>query len=332
MTSASLAALLALSFLFGCRPMDGTEVELGSAFSDGSPTAFLESVPIGPTRALRLTRPAFTATEVAQLTRSMGEVVTGESLLPAQVETLEAAAVEARARGTLEFGSEVVEFRYRPRQPSILVGTVERVKPRFTEPGVYEGVGRGAALEAAQVCADALAAREVIAARSYLREPVLERAPGGRLPAHTKAIENIENIESIKFVDHYHFVFGRVPDEVGILLGDAMLTIDVDARTGDCFRIEASFVDYVPAREVELIVSVAAARAAVEAIEAETGGARAVAGDGWILYSLDPGVAQAVVEPRYVDTYSVFSESGMATRSVGFAVTLSVAPPLITEF
>jgi hypothetical protein len=152
-----------------------------------------------------------------------------------------------------------------------------------------------------------LARRDVIEAHSYLRAPILERAA----------------------TDHYHFVFGQAPN--GILLGNSELIIDVDAHSGDCFRIEVAFIDSAMGAPVELIVSVDDAKAAVANDVPDSGGTK-VFDEGRIVYWLEPGVSSAVVEPRYVSSYTVLSDSGMASRGVPFAVTLSQDPPVVIEY
>lgn len=129
--------------------------------------------------------------------------------------------------------------------------------------------------------------------------------------------------------DHYHFVFGQAPN--GILLGNSELKIDVDAHAGSCFRVEVAFIDSAPGAPVELIVSVEDAKSAVKNEVPATGGQKVI-DEGRVLYWLEPGVASAVVEPRFVSSYSVLSDSGMASPAVPFAVTLSQDPPVIVEY
>lgn len=309
--------------------MEASETTPRSGFVDLELTAFRDSVPVGPTHSLVLTRPTFTGTQIAELAHAMSSVVVDEPLPPVsaippeQLESFETAAatVEGRVWLTIEAGSESVEFDYYPERPSILVGIINRSKPHFETPGVYAGIGRNAALEAAHLCGDELAELDVIEERSYLREPILERAPSMGYPTATGG--------TIEVTDHYHFVFGQAPN--GILLGNSELTIDVDAHSGACFRIEVAFIDSALGAPVELIVSVDDAKAAVAKDVPESGGKKVI-DEGRIVYWLDPGVSSAVVEPRYVSSYTVLSDSGMASRGVPFAVTLSQDPPVVVEY
>lgn len=325
-TNTALAVCL-LAAAAGCRTMEVSETTPRSGSVD--PAMFSESVPIGPTHSLTLSRPTFTGIQIAELAHAMSEVIVDEplppvsSIPPEQLESFEeaAAAVEGRVWLTIEAGVQTVEFNYWPERPSILVGIINRAKPQFEAPGVYPGIGRDAALDVAHRCGDELAESEVIEERSYLREPILERAPSTRYPTATGA--------TIEVTDHYHFVFGQAPN--GILLGNSELTIDVDAHSGACFRVEVAFIDSAAGAPVDLIVSVDQAKSAVANDPPATGGEKVIDG-GRVLYWLEPGVSSAVVEPRFVSSYTVLSDLGMASRAVPFAVTLSQDPPVVVEY
>jgi hypothetical protein len=330
MTATNIAlAVCLLATVAGCRTMEASDATPRSGFVDLELTAFRDSVPIGPTYSLTLSRPTFTGTQIAELAHAMSSVVVDEqlppvsSIPPEQLESFETAAatVEGRVWLTIEAGSQTVEFNYHPERPSILVGIINRQKPHFETPGVYPGIGRDAALEAAHLCGDELADSDVIEERSYLREPILERAPSMSYPIATGG--------TIEVTDHYHFVFGQAPN--GILLGNSELTIDVDAHSGDCFRVEVAFIDSAIGAPVELIVSVDDAKAAVLKDAPATGGQKLI-DEGRVLYWLEPGVLSAIVEPRFVSSYTVLSDSGMASRGVPFAVTLSQDPPVVVEY
>jgi len=314
----------------GCH-MKSPERPERSAFNDAAPLEFRDSDPIGPSVALVLTRPKFTGVEIAKLARSMAEVVADQPLPPVesipaeQLESFEkaAAAVENRVWLTMDAGDESLEFNYYPDKPAIMVGTIDRDRPTFSDAGVYPGIGRDRALERAHDCADLLVEDGVLSPQSYVRDPILERAPSHSYPLSPDASETIE------VTDHYHFIFGQAPH--GILLGNAELTIDVDAHSGQCFRMEVSFIDVREDEPVDLIVSIEQARAAVEGEVPPTGGNKVV-DDGRVVYWLDPQVRTAVVEPRYVSSYVVVSEDGLASQGTNFAVSLSHAPPTVTEF
>ncbi len=329
MSATNIALTVCLLATAGCQTIDTPDKTPRSGFIDAELTAFRDSVPIGPTQSLVLSRPGFSGQQIAELAHAMSTVVVDEPLPPVdaippeQMSAFETAAatVEGRVWLTIDTGPETVEFDYRPERPSILVAIMDRPKPEFDEPGVYPGVGRDAALEAAHRCGDELAELGVIEPRSYLSEPILDKAPGSRNPTASG--------ETIEVTDHYHFVFGQAPN--GILLGNSELTIDVDAHSGSCFRVEAVFIEQAPGEAVELIVSVDDAKAAVADEPPATGGKKIV-DEGRVLYWLDPGVASAVVEPRFVSSYTVLSDSGMASHGVPFAVTLSEEPPIVTEY
>jgi hypothetical protein len=330
MTATNAALILCLfAAATACQTMEASDQTARSGFIDLEPTALRDSVPIGPAESLVLSRPSLTGAQIAALAHSMSAVVVDEalppveSLPPEQLGAFEAAAaaVEGRVWLTIETGSQTIEFDYRPERPSILVGVIDRPKPHFTDPGVYPGIGREAALSAAHRCGDQLTESRVIEPRSYLKSPILERAPSGRSPTLSGA--------SIEVTDHYHFVFGQAPR--GVLLGNSELTIDVDAHSGECFRVELVFIDSAPGSPVELIVSVDDAKAAVTSEPPAAGGTKVLA-EGRVLYWLEPGVSSAVVEPRYVSSYTILFDSGMASRAAPFAVTLSQDPPLVTEY
>lgn len=306
--------VLAICFLtaVGCRTISGNQIP---RFLDVESTAFRDSVPIGRTQSLALSRPTFTETQIAELAHAMSDVIANDplpvgSIAPDQFRAFEtaAAAVDGRVWLTIEAGTQTLEFDYRPERPSVLVGIINRPKPHLEDRGAHPGIGRDAALDAAHRCGDQLAESEVIDSGSYLRKPIHETA---------------------EVTDHYHFVFGQAPN--GILLGNSELTIDVDAHGGDCFRVEVAFIDFTPGAPVNLIVSVEDARAAVANDPPPTGGTKVV-DDGRVLYWLEPGVSAAVVEPRYVSSYTILSDSGIASRGAPFAVTLSQDPPVVTEY
>lgn len=323
-----------LMFAIGCGGStlsgDAKDETLRSAFNDERPTVIHDSVPVGETRALALTRPSLTAVQIAETARAMSQVIVDEpipliSSIPTdEFEAFEAAAatVEGVVWLTIDSGDQTLGFSYFPQYPSITVEEIERAKPTFTAPGVYPGVGRDAALEAAKHCGDELAEYGVVETQSYLRDPILERAPGGRWPT-------LDGAGHIEVTDHYHFVFGQAP--TGILLGNSEMTIDVDAHSGECFRVEVAFIDVSFVDPVELVVSVDEAKAAVEGQLVATGGSRTVE-DGRVLYWLELGTFSGVVEPRYVGTYSILTDNGLATHGQGFAVSLSQQPPAVVEF
>ncbi len=327
--NATNIALVTLVAAGGCQTIESSDKTLRTGFIDLEPTAFRDSVPIGPMQSLTLSRPTFTGTQIAELAHAMSDVVVDEPLAPVssippeQLAAFEAAAatVEGRVWLTIEAGGETIEFDYRPERPSILVGIINRPKAHFDEPGVYPGIGRNAALDAAHLCGDQLAESSVIEPRSYLSEPILERAPSTRYPTADGS--------TIEITDHYHFVFGQAPH--GILLGNSELTIDVDAHSGECFRVEVAFIDSAPGAPVDLIVSVDDAKAAVTKDPPATGGSKII-DDGRVVYWLEPGSSSAVVEPRYVSAYTILSDSGMTSRGIPFAVTLSQDPPVVTEY
>lgn len=333
MITASYTQLITglLAVVVGCQTSESPERPAQSAFTRDAPLAYSEADPIGPSTALTLTRPKFTGTEIAEIAHSMAEVVADttlpatDTISPERMEAFEtaAAAVDGRVWLTIETGEETLEFDFYPEHPSIRVGVINRAQPHFTEPGIYPGIGRDAALDRARRCADLLAQSNVIPAQSYVRDPTLERAPASSYPVGENLAERIE------VTDHYHFIFGQAPN--GILLGNSELTIDVDAHSGDCFRVEAAFISYRTEGPVNLIVSVGQARAAVESDVPATGG-RKVVDEGRLVYWLDPGASSAVVEPRYVSSYTIVSESGLASHGVTFAATLSQRPPIVTEF
>ena len=324
-----LATLLLLSA--NCQSVDSNEPSLRSAFGGVPLAAIRDSVPIGPSQSLILTRPHFSAVEIATIARAMATVVGEEDLPPVdaippeQFASFEEAAkaVEGRVWLTMEAGEQKLGFELYPQKPAIRVGVMDRSKPNFTAAGTYPGVGRDMALLSARRCADVLAELDVIAASSYLPEPVLERAQGSSFPA-------VDDPEAkVEVTDHYHFVFGQAPN--GILLGNSELTIDVDAHSGECFRIEVDFIEQQQGRAVDLIVSADAAKAAVEADIPSTGGKKVV-DEGRVVYWLEPELASSEIEPRFVSSYTVVSEEGIAASPVPFAVLLSQEPPVIDEF
>jgi hypothetical protein len=316
--------LVTMAATLGCHMNEPPEQPVRSAFTQERPIEYGTDKLLGSSSALTLTRPHFTGIEIAERAHAIAEVIADaplppvESITPERLEAFEAAAaaVEGRVWLTIDTGDESLEFNYYPERPSILVGVIDRDRPHFTEPGVYPGIGRNAALTRAQACADLLADSDVIAPQSYVRDPVLERAPSSSSPA------NPETAAKIQVTDYYHFIFGQAPN--GILLGNSELTIDVDAHSGRCFRVEVVFIDYQREGPVDLIVS-------IEDDVPPTGG-RKVVDEGRIVYWLDHQARTAIVEPRYVSSYTILSDDGLASRGVNFAVTLSHRPPVVTEF
>lgn len=298
--SKPLLALSLFATLAGCRTTAPADTTPRSAFVELDPVALPDSVPIGATRALTLSRPTLTTAQITKLVWAMSRVVAPRS--PEQLQ------------------SATIEFDYRPEHPSIRVAVSNRPKPRLTEPGPHPGIARDDALERAHACADQLAQANVIEPHSYLRQPILERARLTTRPTPTGA--------TLHVTEHYHFVFGQAPN--GILLGNSELKIDVDPHTRQCFRIELAFIDSAPADPVNLIISVDDAKSAL-ANTPPTSGGQKIIDEGRVIYWLDPGISSAVVEPRYLSTYTILSDSGMASRAIPFIVTLSQDPPIITE-
>lgn len=320
-----------LAAVVGCQAIEPPDPPSHTAFTNAEPLEIREDEPIGRTVALRLTRPRFTGTELAEMAHVLAQVVAdaplpGVDSIPAeQLQSFEtaAAAVEGRVWFVLETGEEKLEFDYYPQHPSIIVGLIDRQRPHFTEAGTHPGIGRDAALARARRCADSLAEQGVISPGSYARNPVLERAPTSSYPA------DADTAGTVEVTDHYHFIFGQVLN--GILLGNTELTIDVDAHSGDCFRLGVALIDHRAEGPVDLIVPVREARAVVENDVPATGG-RKVVGEGRVVYWLDPHVPSAIVEPRYVSSYTIVSKDGLASHGTSFAVSLSQQPPVVTEF
>lgn len=330
----------ALVLLAGCRgqtlddassdsasdPGSSTEVPR-SAFVDDPPSAFRDSEPIGPTRALQITRPTRTAVQLIDRARAMAVVITrdeslptGEAIDPSSLSHWEEAARSQPDRpGTINMYLEGhnLSATYLPATDTISVlskDIIDRSPANFTPGDKAVGVGVEAAQSIAEACVDELAIRDAIPSRVYAREPI-------------QAGERVTRIGDQVWVEQYDFVFAPKPG--GMPLRSMDLRVGVAAQSGRCRSLTISMVEFEEADEVVAVTSADQARAFVEASVAADPLVESVSVEGYVGYLLEPSRSSARVEPRYIASYvttAIVDDQSLVSREKTAAVSLTTQP------
>jgi hypothetical protein len=298
-----------------------------SAFVDDPKTAFRESVPIGPMRALQITRPARSAIEVIVRARAMAVVITqdttfpvGNSIDPQMLSYWEEAARGQPHRpGTVNvyLNGHNLSATYLPATDTISVLSKDIVdrSPLQLIPGEKAvGIGVAGAQAVAEGCVDELAARGAIPARIYSRTPI-------------QAGERVTAVGEKAWVEQYDFVYAPRPG--GVALRSMDIRVGVSAQSGRCRSLTISMVDFQEADTVVLVVSEEQAKAFVESTITKDPLISSVAVEGYIGYLLGPDESSGLVEPRYIASYSTTTKVDghpLVSRKKTVAISLTSTP------
>jgi hypothetical protein len=316
----------------GCQTDTGTDAVEGievprSAFVDDPETAFRDSVPMGPMRALKITRTTRSAIEVIVRARAMAVVITqdtafpvGDSIDPQMLSYWEQAARGQPHRpGTVNvyLNGHNLSATYLPATDTISVLSKDIIdrSPLHLIPGEKAvGIGVAGAQAIAEGCVDELAARGAIPARIYSRIPM-------------QAGERVTAIGDNAWVEQYDFVFAPKPG--GVPLRSMDIRVGVSAQTGRCRSITISMVDFQAADTVVLVTSEEKAKAFVESTITKDPLISSVSVEGYIGYLLGPDESSSLVEPRYIASYVTTSKSDghpLVSRKKTVAVSLTSSP------
>jgi hypothetical protein len=323
---------LAAMAIIGCQTEADTDVAEAldvtrSAFVDDPKTAFHESAPIGPVRALNVTRPTRSATEVIARARAMAVVITQDAAFPSGdlIDPQMLSYWEGAARGqphrpgtiNVYLGGHNLSATYLPATDTISVlskDIVDRSPLQLTPAEKAIGIGVAVAQAVAEGCVDELAAHAAIPARIYSRIPI-------------QTGERVTAIGENAWVEQYDFVFAPKPG--GVPLRSMDIRVGVAAQSGRCRSLTISMVDFQEADTVMLVTSEQKAKAFVESTIIQDSRISSVSVEGYIGYLLGPDESSSLVEPRYIASYvttSAVDGHPLVSRKKTVAVSLTSVP------
>jgi hypothetical protein len=309
-----------------------TSAEFRSAFGEDEPGAFRDSIPIGPTYSLEMTRTNPSAADVIARARAMAVVITKDQSLPggASIDPSELQYWEDAARGqpdrpgtvNVYLNNHHLSATYLPITDtlSVLSKDIKDRAPAGLIPGEkHVGVGGDAARATAEACVDELATLGVIPSRAYSRIPV-------------QSAERVTTIGGNAWVEQYDFVFSPMPG--GIPLRSMDVRVGVAAQSGRCRTLVVSLVQFEEHAAVIVATSAEAAKAAVISQILQDPVVNDVTVEGYIGYLLEPEVASAIVEPRYIAQYvtsTLVDGRPMLARRKTASVTLTSSVPSVQQ-